>query len=89
MNNLTSNQVCIKLLREISSGAALHLQRHHHLTPLQVEMCLSLLRENALIEQDEFAGYKITQNGIHFLKAYDKFIKVLSDRNWNKELIVS
>lgn len=52
-------------------------------------MCLSLLRENALIEQDEFAGYKITQNGIHFLKAYDKFIKVLSDRNWNKELIVS
>lgn len=89
MNDLSNNQISVKLLRAISSGASPHLARHNHLTTLQVEMCMSLLGENSLIEQDGSGGYKITQNGIHFLNAYDKFIKILSDKNWNKQLIVS
>jgi hypothetical protein len=87
MNDLVSNQECVKVLRAIRSGNGFHLPQYTHLTSMQVEMCLSLLEENSLIEKDESYGYKITQNGIQYLTTYDKFVKILSEKNWEKEQI--
>ena len=90
MNGLLSIQTCVEILRALRSGDLADVPRQSHLTTLQREEALSWLKESSLIEQEEGSDrYKITRAGIEYFEAYDKFIKVLSGKKWNKVAITA
>jgi predicted transcriptional regulator len=78
VNDFDSTEMFVKILRKIHDGSSPHLSDYLSLTPWQLQKYLDLLEKNSLIERARDSGWSvITQKGIEYLHAHDRFIELL------------
>ena len=90
MQHQDSNYTHINILKTINTGDRPDILCHTGLSSWQLNKCLTLLQKNSLIKYEEDAQiYKITENGIQYLNAYNKILECLSSKTRKKEEIIA